>query len=177
MTQTRFHVLGLRALALTAVLAGLVSSVSAEDARTRTPAPVVAGVALHDGGVLYGQLLDDQKQPVANEEVRILSQGRLIIAVKTNAQGQFGVRGLRAGAHTIESTKSRQLVQLWAPRTAPPSAHKVAVVVAGKEPVAAAPILRAQGTSDYGPAIRGAVAGGLITGFTYWALDYNPTGS
>jgi hypothetical protein len=30
---------------------------------------------------------------------------------------------------------------------------------------------------DYGPAIRGAVAGGLIVGGSYWALDYNPTGS
>ena len=170
MTKTKFF--RLRAIAMTALFAALVSTVSADELEKR------AGIALQDGGVLYGQVLDTQKQPIANQEVRILSQGRLIIAVKTNAQGQFGVRGLRGGVHTIESTRSRQIVQLWAPRTAPPSADRIAVMVASNEPLTAAPVIRAQlGGDNYGPAIRGAVAGGLVTGLTYWGLDYNPSGS
>lgn len=178
MTRTKFLSL---AFTLTAVCSGLASTVSGDDGLARTlpaSATPAAGVALRDGGVLFGQLLDAQKQPIANQEVRILSQGRLVIAIKTNAHGQFGVRGLRGGVHTIESTTSRQTVQLWAPGTAPPSADRIAVMVAGQENIARDPVIRAQlGGDDYGPAIRGAVAGGLVTGLTYWALDYNPTGS
>lgn len=175
MTKTNFLSLGLRAIALTAICTGLVSTVRGDEARTATTP--VASVALQDGGVLFGQVVDAKKQPIANQEVRILSQGQLVIAVKTNAQGQFGVRGLRSGLHSIESTTSRQAVQLWAPHTAPPSADRIAVVVAGNEPLARDAVIRAQVGGDYGPAIRGAVAGGLVTGLTYWALDYNPTGS
>ena len=170
MNQLKFSSL----LACTAICAVLATTAFADDLTSRTP-PVMAsaasGIALRDGGVLYGQLLDAQQRPLAKQEVRILSQGHLVIAVKTNAQGQFGVKGLRGGPHTIESTNSRQTVLLWAPRTAPPSADRIAVMVAG-------PVVRGQlGGDNYGPAIRGAVAGGLVTGLTYWALDYNPSGS
>jgi hypothetical protein len=173
MTQTKFFRLGLHALALTVLCAGLASTVCGDDAPTRTvPAPAVTGIALQDGGLLYGQVLDARKQPLANQEVRILSQGRLVIAVKTNARGQFGVRGLRGGLHTIEATGSRQTVQFWAPRTAPPSAERIAVMVVRPESIGRDPVVRAQGNgNDYGPAVRGAVAGGLATGLTYWAID------
>jgi hypothetical protein len=176
MNQLKFS--SLLACTICAVLA---TTAFADDLTSRTP-PVMAsaasGIALRDGGVLYGQLLDAQQRPLAKQEVRVLSQGHLVIAVKTNAQGQFGVKGLRGGPHTIESTNSRQTVLLWAPRTAPPSADRIAVMVAGQDSISRDPVVRGQlGGGDYGPAIRGAVAGGLVTGLTYWALDYNPSGS
>jgi hypothetical protein len=111
-----------------------------------------------------------------------LSQSNEILTVaRTDADGRFQVQGLKAGIYQVEASQSQLVCRLWAPRTAPPAAHAGVQLVDGQSAV-----VRGQkgggghgmiNLDHYGPALRGAVAGGLITGLTYWALDYNDEGS
>ncbi len=179
MRRTNTFTLGLRTLALTTVCAGLVTVVSAADPQSPVSTDThAAGVALHEGGVLHGQVVDARKHPVAKQTVRILSQGRLILATETDAQGRFGARSLRGGLHTIESPGSRQTVQLWAPHTAPPSASQIALIQDGQGRVA-----RGQDDEDEyyydesGVRRRKLIAFGVGAGVLAWALDYNKSGS
>ena len=176
MTRTNLFSIGLRTLALTAVCAGLVSNVNAADHQPGTTPPAasqIAGIALHDGGGLYGRVLDTQGRPLAKQKVRILSRGQLVVATETNAQGQFGLRSLRGGLHTIETAGGRQKVQLWAPHTAPPSADRVVEVVEGQDRV-----VRGQSDEEQRRRHRlSLIALGLGVGGLGWALDHNPAGS
>ena len=138
------------------------------------PPSRVADVALHAGGVLHGILVDTQRRPLAAQQIHVRFEGNVIATVTTDERGRFAIRGLRGGTYTIDSNTGGRTVQLWAPQTAPPSAQQGALVVAGK------PGTTVRGQFDgeqFGPAIRGAIAGGLITGLTYWALDHNEDGS
>ena len=59
-------------------------------------------------------------------------------------------------------------VRLWASQTAPPVAQQAVLIIADRD------VVRGEIDMDkYGPAIRGAIAGGVITGLTFWALDHN----
>ena len=132
----------------------------------------IADTALHDGGTLFGQLIDKEGAPQKAEQVVLRHDRRVVAIAKTNDQGRFAVGGLRAGVYQLETTRGTQLIRLWAADTAPPSAKPTVVMVSGDR------IVRGQIDMDkYGPAIRGAIAGGLLTGLTYWAIDYNPEGS
>lgn len=145
-----------------------------QSASARAAARVVVDVALHEGGLLQGQIVDQTGAAQRDVPVVVAQNGKAIVIAKTDEQGRFAIRGLRGGVYEIESTQaSGGAYRLWAPQTAPPSAKQGVVMVASEEGVVRGQV----GNGEYGPAIRGAVAGGLITGGTYWALDYNPSGS
>ncbi len=129
-------------------------------------------VALQGAGELRGQILDHQGRPSALTKVVILQQQKVVGLAKTDITGQFVVRGLKPGAYQIQSAVGNKFVRLWAPRTAPPVAQQAVLLVGNTNTV--------RGQIDmqtYGPAIRGAIAGGLLTGLVYWAIDNNPSGS
>ena len=172
MTQTSNFNMGLRSLAIAAICAGLGANAFA--AELQGPATTVKrapSIALHEGGVLYGQVVDAKNKPVANQQVRILSQGRLVIATKSNAEGRFGAQKMRGGIHTIELGGTSQSVRLWAPTTAPPSADQAVVIVAGEGPV-----VRGQ-EDDTNQRRRRLILLGLAGAGLAWALDNNPSGS
>jgi hypothetical protein len=151
---------------LLVAVAGLLvpRSVSASDAG-------ISDAALQAGGTLYGQLVDAEGIPRKAAQVALRHDQRVIAVAKTDAQGRFAVSGLRGGIYQVETTFGSQTYRLWAPNTAPPAARESILLTSGD-------IVRGQIDMDrYGPAIRGAIAGGLLTGLTYWAIDYNPTGS
>lgn len=153
-----------------AVVAGL--AIISQPALAKEPA--VPDVALHQGGVLQGQLVDESGNVKAATPVVVTQKGKVVVIAKTDKQGRFAIRGMRAGVYQIESQHSQDTYRLWAPQTAPPAA-KAGVLIVGDES-----LVRAQsgGFLDiYGPAIRGAIAGGLLTGGAYWALDQNSPGS
>ena len=125
-------------------------------------------VSLHENGELRGQVLDQQGRPLALTKVAILQRQELVGYAKTDITGRFVVRNLQPGVYQIQSAAGIKSVRLWAPRTAPPAAQQAVLLVSE------GPATRAQiDTRRYGPAIRGAIAGGLLTGLTFWALDYN----
>ncbi|MCA9261144.1 MAG: carboxypeptidase regulatory-like domain-containing protein [Planctomycetales bacterium] len=91
-------------------------------ANSPLPAAQPADVALADGGVLVGQLVDAQGAPLAGAPVALLAQGREVVRVATNEQGQFRVADVRGGVYQVAAPGYQGVYRMWAPRTAPPTA-------------------------------------------------------
>ncbi|MDP6555959.1 MAG: carboxypeptidase-like regulatory domain-containing protein [Pirellulaceae bacterium] len=148
------------------------STVFGAGLNAKTRSPRTEDVSLQAGGELRGQILDQQGRPKALTKVVLLQNQQAVGYAKTDITGRFIIPGLKPGAYQIQSEIGSKSVRLWAPRTAPPVAQQAVLLVADSNTA------RAQiDTRVYGPAIRGAIAGGLLTGLTYWAFDQNPAGS
>lgn len=97
--------------------------------------PVVIDVALMDGGVLLGQVVDPQGASLKGVPVSLRDRDREVAAAKTNDGGFFAVRGLRGGVYQIVAAEGHGAYRLWTPGTAPPSSQQGALVVAGRQTV------------------------------------------
>ncbi len=133
----------------------------------------VIEVALQEGGVLEGQLVDSQQMPISEQLVRVHFQGEEVASAKTDGEGRFGVRGLRGGSHILETAHGSQVYQLWAPNTAPPHAQTSVTMVGAPE----VQIVRGQyndGLSSLETLlILGLIAGGIVWGVTANSGDCN----
>ena len=143
-------------------------------ASKKVAAPAILDVTLHDGGVLIGAFVDSQRAPVTASKVAIRQQGEEVLAVDTDANGRFMMRGVRGGVYEIATVRGNGMFRLWAPGTAPPNARHVALLVADDG------VVRAQDNGDdddniaftlfdpYSPCFQvlslGLGAGGLATG-------------
>ncbi len=135
------------------------------------PQSPIVDVALRDGGILVGQVVDAQRMPISAHQVVVRSQGKPIITVMTDEHGRFAIRGMRGGTYTIQTAKGSGTFQLWAPNTAPPSAQTAAVVTSQRGLV-----MRGQ-DPDRRRRVAAAIAVGLGIGAGVWAFDYNAPGS
>ncbi len=113
----------------------------------------VVDVALHDGGVLVGFLLNPQNVPVTDSDVLIHRQGQLVAKTTTNEQGRFVVAGLRGGAYEIVCDGDLAAVRAWAPGTAPPNALQTVLVVTHDD------VIRGQTEGDSGVSLSGGITG------------------
>jgi hypothetical protein len=95
------------------------------------PASMVIDVALGEGGVFRGQVVDQQGAPLAGAPVSLWRQQQQVGASMTDSNGSFEIAGLSGGMYRVEAANSQANYRLWAPRTAPQSAHPSAMVVAG----------------------------------------------
>ena len=91
----------------------------------------ITDVVLHEGGVMVGQLVDAQAQPVAGHQVSLRQATQVVATVETDKNGQFAVRGLRSGIYVLESGDSHGLVAAWNADAAPPTAHQSVMIVGG----------------------------------------------
>ena len=111
------------------VLAGLIS----------VHTPVVAegpveiratDVSLAGEGVLKGSVLNSAAQPVAGIHVAVFHGETRVATATSSDEGQFVVKGLRNGAHTIQVGTSVHPVRFWQSEMAPPAAvEQMSVVV------------------------------------------------
>lgn len=90
--------------------------------------PPVVDIALADGGVLQGQVVDLQGSGVAGVPVSVKSQDREIVRTTTTEGGQFSVQGLRGGVYQLAAGQGQGVYRMWAANTAPPSAQKNVIV-------------------------------------------------
>jgi hypothetical protein len=88
-------------------------------------------IALRDGGVLAGQLVDTQGAPLTQAPVSVLAAGREVGHSTTDAQGNFHVAGLPGGVYELAAPGHHGVYRLWAPQTAPPAAVPGVLVVSG----------------------------------------------
>lgn len=117
--------------------------------------PAVADIALADGGLMTGKVVNAQGAPLAKTSVSLQQAGQEIAATTTNEEGVFAVQGLRGGLYQVVSDGGVVSYRLWAPNTAPPAANQSALIVTGQE------ILNGQ----YGPQPGHGGNGGGIMGW------------
>ena len=95
----------------------------------------VADVALANGGVLHGQVVNAQGAPVAKVEVRAATQGNFVGTAMTDDQGQFAIADLRGGVYHVGTVQNGYAFRIWDANTAPPVAQPAALIVTGEETV------------------------------------------
>jgi hypothetical protein len=93
--------------------------------------PVVVDVALRDGGVLVGQVVDPQGAAVAGAPVSLRYQDKNVVTATTSPEGYFAVKGLRGGVYQVAAADGHGVYRLWTQGTAPPSAQPGATLVSG----------------------------------------------
>jgi hypothetical protein len=96
-------------------------------------------VALRSGGLLVGQVVDQQGVAKANTPVSIQFAGKEVARTTTDADGVFAAKGLRGGQYQIVTPQGMNDCRLWAAETAPPSARPAALVVSGNQVVRGMP--------------------------------------
>lgn len=96
---------------------------------------LVVDVALQQGGVLTGHLVDEQGRAIARSEV-IIRQGRRVLQRGvTGAKGEFQFKGLRGGIYEVASDRGQQVFRIWSKGTAPRSARRTALIVSRQRQV------------------------------------------
>lgn len=148
--------------------------IALQTANAATPVGVTSDIALQNDGVLRGQFVNKAGVAKANETVVIAQKGKAIAVGKTDKQGRIAAHGMRPGLYKIETAKTSGVYRLWAPGTAPPKAKSAFLVVEDES------VVRGQDPTfleEYGPAIRGAAAGGAAGAGLTWLLDENPDGT
>jgi len=108
-------------------------------------APAHRDVALHQGGVLVGQMLDAQGAAIAGVAVSVRSAGKVVARAETNQAGKFQVAGLKGGVHQVVAAGHQDICRLWAPQTAPPAAQHGLLLVSSED------LVRGQGCGSVVP--------------------------
>ncbi len=120
---------------------------------SRPAAPAIADVAMHNGDVLLGVLVDPQGLPIAQKSVSIYRGQTLLGQTTTDKDGRWAVSGLSAGTYQVVSGEYAVACRLWTAGAAPPSAQGGLLLVDGPE------------------ALRGQNAwGGVFSSPIFWAL-------
>jgi len=94
-------------------------------------APVITDVALQDGGVLVGQVVNTDGRGLAKVPISLRSRNKEIANAATDRNGYFSVRGLRGGAYQLVGAGAHRTYRLWTQGNAPPLSHPGALLVAG----------------------------------------------
>ncbi len=103
---------------------------------TALPSPQIADVALRDGGVLVGQMVNGQNAPQNGVRVSLQDvQNREVATAVTDRQGTFAISGVRGGVYQVVMPQGRQVYRLWSPGIAPPSAQQGVLLVTPGETI------------------------------------------
>jgi len=97
--------------------------------------PVITDIRLHEGGVLYGQVVTVENTPVAGSEVLLTANGQELAAYKTDKNGYFAFSGLQSGMYQLVTANGHRAYRVWSGEVAPPSAQAGALVVVGGQTV------------------------------------------
>ena len=98
--------------------------------------PVISDVKLHQGGQLWGQVVDPQGVPMTGETVKVWQDGRQVAESKTNTRGRFFFTQLqRGGVYHLTAAKGHGAYRVWSAAMAPPTAQEGVLLVAGQETV------------------------------------------
>lgn len=116
-------------------LVGMLMPTAAWSAEAPRALPTGVDVALADGGLFVGQVVDAQGVRLAKADVSIRYQGKEVVKTTTDANGVFAAKGLRGGQYDVVTADHTAPMRLWAADTAPPSARTAALIVTGNNVV------------------------------------------
>ncbi len=123
-------------------------------ARSAAAAVAPQDVALADGGVLTGQVVDTAGKPQAMAPVALQTGGQEIARVTTDTEGQFRVASLKGGVYQVSTNGNSGVYRFWAPRTAPPASLKGLNMVSGNQ------------------IVRGQMGGGPLASMGQWIAEH-----
>ncbi len=92
----------------------------------------ITDVALQNGGVFVGRLVDVQNRGVPGAPVSIAGERQAVRNTVTDANGAFTFSQLRGGTYQVMSVGSHRAYRLWSPGTAPPASQTAGTVVVGE---------------------------------------------
>lgn len=111
-------------------------ALGAEVAReAASPAPECHDIALGQGGVLAGKVVDASGRPVADGPVWLGSPNREPIAARTDASGRFAFQNLPRGVFYLQAGEELQVCRVWEAKAAPPKAQAGLLIVADSDAV------------------------------------------
>jgi hypothetical protein len=90
--------------------------------------PPVVDIAMADGGVLHGQVVDLQKGGAAGMPVTVRTQNNEVAKTTTQKDGRFTIQGLRGGVYQVAAGQGQGVFRVWTANAAPPSAQPRAIV-------------------------------------------------
>ena len=105
--------------------------------------PLGVDVRLQAEGVLDGQLVDPQGQPIEASEL-LICNGRQTWLMQSDSAGRFQVSGLKGGTYKVQSAQQTKLVRAWVVGTAPPNAAEGLLLVRDAD------VVRGQRRGSYG---------------------------
>lgn len=97
--------------------------------------PAGIDVALAQGGLFVGQVVDAHGVAQPEAEVSVIYHGEQVVATKTDENGMFAARGLRGGQYSVRVMGGQVPCRLWADHTAPPAARPAALIVSSSDAV------------------------------------------
>lgn len=118
-----------RAAAAIACIGMIVPSAALSNEPVESPAANGVDVALADGGLFVGQIVDAQGAAQAESEVVVLYQGKEVVRTTTDERGVFAAKGLRGGQYEVMTDGCAAPCRLWTAQTAPPAARPAALIV------------------------------------------------
>ncbi|MDA1050458.1 MAG: carboxypeptidase-like regulatory domain-containing protein [Planctomycetota bacterium] len=107
-------------LACTALLAGQTAQAAS---------PIIRDIALQPGGILNGQVLNEQAVAQGQAKVAVVHKGKPLTVTETDKDGRFVVTGLEPGVYELHLAQGGGAYRVWAPRTAPPAAEQGVLLV------------------------------------------------
>lgn len=110
-----------------AVLASCLGMLVGQAAQAASP--IIRDVALQPGGVLNGQVLNEQATAQANSKVAVVHKGKPVTVAETDKDGRFVLTGLQPGVYELHLAAGGGAYRVWAPRTAPPAAEQSVLLV------------------------------------------------
>lgn len=149
-----------------------------DDARPAGPAKpsIITDVELAPGGVMLGQIVDEQGLGRSGIPVTIRGADRQMVTTRADRDGRFQVPNLRGGLYHVTAGQDRRIVRAWAAATAPPSARKHVTLVARRVVVRAKNLAELDtnwdGEPDYGlTVIDVALIGSSVAAITVSAIS------
>jgi hypothetical protein len=91
--------------------------------------PVIRDVALQPGGILNGQVLNEQAVAQGQAKVAVVHKGKPLTVTETDNAGRFVLTGLEPGVYELHLAEGGGAYRVWAPRTAPPAAEQSVLLV------------------------------------------------
>lgn len=125
---------GLSVVAPADLLHGARRGVAIESERV-TPISDIVDVSLMRGGVLAGRVVDAYGQGLLGVPIAVERAGSEVASAVTDESGNFRMPKLGGGVYQVLAGQTGQVVRLWSPGTAPPSAHDQLLVVGRKDTV------------------------------------------
>lgn len=114
----------LRKFSVTLACVGLLAGQMAQAA-----SPVIRDVALQPGGILTGQVLNEQAVARAQSKIAVVHKGKPVTVTETDQAGRFVLTGLKPGVYELHLAEGGGAYRVWAPNTAPPAAEQGVLLV------------------------------------------------